>query len=649
MTDFVMRLIGKDETKAATDSAAGNLSNLDGIAGKVKDSLAGLAAGLTVGAFAGMVKGSIDAGVKLTELSARVGVGVAALSQYKYVAEANSISLDTLTGAFQKMQVSLSKSEAGTGAAADALDQLGLSTSALQKLAPDQQFEAIAEALSQVANRGDQAKLAMALFGKAGTQLLPIMDEGRAGLQGMREEADRLGLTVSDLAGQQLSQFDDTMDRLGGRMEGIKNTIAIGLLPALNDIASTLENTESQTESFRTLVDALGITMKGLTFVTLAAVETFVTFGKTLGAVEAAKQLAYSGEFSAAANVFIELAKDEQSSIEKLKKAYEDLFESKEKGFYGETSGTIDRSNPAAPNTDTAGGGDDATAKAIAQQKKLNEEKLKADQEYLEQQAALELQKFQKEEELSQARIERAQGEATRIFEATRTPMEQFQADYEALYELYQKGFFEKLGGEETFLRYAQELNNKRLQSEMTTLTQAQKWERMTLQERAKFSFNTFADVFQAFSGNSKKMFEVSKALSIVQTTMNTYEAAMGAYKALAGIPIVGPALGAAAAAAAIGFGMAQVSAIKGQSFGGGNGVSAVSIPAVPSSTPGSYTGPNDYGGTNGQGGQTAQPPKTIYINIEGGDSAQLSGAQVRALIEAINEEIKTGNMRIQS
>ncbi len=648
MTDFIMRLIGRDETKAATDSAAGNLSQLDNVAGKVKDSLAGLAAGLTVGAFAGMVKGSIDAGVRLTELSARIGVGIVALSQYKYVAEANSISLETLSGAFQKMQISVSKSASGTGAAAEALDQLGLSTSALQKLAPDQQFEAIAEALSQVGNKGDQAKLAMALFGKAGTQLLPIMEEGRAGLLEMREEADRLGLTISEVAGKQLSEFDDAMDRIGGRMEGVKNTIAIGLLPALNDIAKALEDTNSKSDSFRIVAEGLGDTMKVLTFATMAAFEAIVSVGKAMGAVEAAKDLAYSGKFAEAQNVFINFAADERASIDKLTEAYEDLFDTKKDGFYGETSGKIDRSKPTPAGTQDSSGGD-ATAKAIAEQRKLNDERLKADQEYLEQQAALELQKFQKEEELSQARIERAQGEATRIFEATRTPMEQFQADYEALYELYQKGFFEKLGGEETFLRYAQELNNKRLQSEMTTLTQAQKWERMTLQERAKFSFNTFADVFHAFSGNSKKMFEVSKALSIVQTTMNTYDAAMGAYKALAGIPIVGPALGAAAAAAAIGFGMAQVSAIKGQSFGGGNGVSAVSIPAVPSSAPGSYTGPNDYGGGNGQGGQAAQPPKTIYINIEGGDSAQLSGAQVRTLIEAINEEIKTGNMRIQS
>ena len=45
----------------------------------------------------------------------------------------------------------------------------------------------------------------------------------------------------------------------------------------------------------------------------------------------------------------------------------------------------------------------------------------------------------------------------------------------------------------------------------------------------------------------------------------------MGAYNALASIPYVGPALGAAAAAAAIAFGGAQINAIKSQSFQGGS------------------------------------------------------------------------------
>jgi hypothetical protein len=69
--------------------------------------------------------------------------------------------------------------------------------------------------------------------------------------------------------------------------------------------------------------------------------------------------------------------------------------------------------------------------------------------------------------------------------------------------------------------------------------------------------------------------FEAMKAFRIGETIMNTYSAAVGAYNALASIPYVGPFLGAAAAAAAIAFGMAQVSAISSMKPGGGVAASA--------------------------------------------------------------------------
>lgn len=59
------------------------------------------------------------------------------------------------------------------------------------------------------------------------------------------------------------------------------------------------------------------------------------------------------------------------------------------------------------------------------------------------------------------------------------------------------------------------------------------------------------------------KAFEANKKIQIAQTTISTLQSAMEAYKAMAGIPIVGPALGAAAAAAALATGYMQIKQIK--------------------------------------------------------------------------------------
>lgn len=73
------------------------------------------------------------------------------------------------------------------------------------------------------------------------------------------------------------------------------------------------------------------------------------------------------------------------------------------------------------------------------------------------------------------------------------------------------------------------------------------------------------------------EFFYIGKAASVAQATMSTYEAAQKAYGSLAGIPYVGPALGIAAATAAIAQGLARVTMIRRQRLGGGGEVGGYS------------------------------------------------------------------------
>lgn len=70
----------------------------------------------------------------------------------------------------------------------------------------------------------------------------------------------------------------------------------------------------------------------------------------------------------------------------------------------------------------------------------------------------------------------------------------------------------------------------------------------------------------QTFGAENSKMMAIAKAAAIAQTIMETYAGAQKAFSALAGIPIIGPALGTAAAAAAVAGGMARVAQIRGMS-----------------------------------------------------------------------------------
>lgn len=92
-------------------------------------------------------------------------------------------------------------------------------------------------------------------------------------------------------------------------------------------------------------------------------------------------------------------------------------------------------------------------------------------------------------------------------------------------------------------------------------------WERKNELEKTDAVLSIGEYGFKQMAGQSKKAFALYKAFAITKAVINTYEMATGAFNALVNIPIVGPALGTAAAAAAVAFGMAKVNSIKNQQY----------------------------------------------------------------------------------
>lgn len=98
-------------------------------------------------------------------------------------------------------------------------------------------------------------------------------------------------------------------------------------------------------------------------------------------------------------------------------------------------------------------------------------------------------------------------------------------------------------------------------------------------------SMATIADSFYQLSGKkSKAAFQAYKVLKSGETIITTADTAMKAYNSMAPIPFVGPALGIAAAAAAIASGMVQLQTINSASPDGGGSISNISGGAAPSS-----------------------------------------------------------------
>jgi len=109
---------------------------------------------------------------------------------------------------------------------------------------------------------------------------------------------------------------------------------------------------------------------------------------------------------------------------------------------------------------------------------------------------------------------------------------------------------------------------NQKLEKDRLLAQQEQQIQQMTIQgfqQTYGALAQAFSEAYDASGKKIKEFFYLQKAASIAQTLISTYQAAQEAYKALVGIPVVGPTLATAAAAAAIAAGLARVAMIRAQ------------------------------------------------------------------------------------
>lgn len=237
--DATIRIVAEDKTAAAFKKLD---SRLDRTTKAFKKFAVGAAAVMGAAGLGRLVGGTINAADQIDKLSTRLGVGTRALSEYKHVADLSGVSFETLTMGMQRMTRRIAEAANGMGEARGALKELNLDAKTLNRLTLDQKFEIIADKLAGLGSESDRVRLAMKLFDSEGVALIQTMEGGAAGIAKMREEARKLGLSLSEDQTEAAARAKDEMSRFMGVLKGIGNFIVLGLLPPLTLVIEVLRD-----------------------------------------------------------------------------------------------------------------------------------------------------------------------------------------------------------------------------------------------------------------------------------------------------------------------------------------------------------------------------------------------------------------------
>lgn len=182
------------------------------------------------------VKSLANAADVADDTAKRTGLTVEAVQELGYVAKMTGSNLATVEVALRTMQKGLMDSGTESAAFTSALETLGLSLAELRAMNPQAQFDALSQAIAGVTDPSQRAGLAMTVFGRAGTALLPMLAEGADGIAKLKDEAHKYGYVMSQEVAEAGSNFNDNLDRLKGSLGGLAQQVVAGLLPTLNSL-----------------------------------------------------------------------------------------------------------------------------------------------------------------------------------------------------------------------------------------------------------------------------------------------------------------------------------------------------------------------------------------------------------------------------
>jgi len=504
---------GKDKFSGTFSKLKSHLPSMKAMVVGTTAAVAGLSAAMYA-----MTKGTAESYDKVQKLSDQLGVSTEFLSKMQVAAEFSGVAVGTLNKSTAMLQVRIGEAARGIGEGKDAFESLGVAlkdTSGRMKTA-EQIMPELADAFHNVSNATERAEIASKIFGQRGMAMLQMFKEGKDGLEAMTDEAERFGLVVSAKAGANAAEFNDSLTRMQGAFKGVKNAIAEKLMPTLSGLQNRFANFIAENR------------------------EKMVEFAETflISMAHMAEKGAYAVAF------LVDSWRGLQMTWEILKITFYDLSSAIWKGL------------------------DWITQKLVTFMETFNfrgmfDDAIEGAQRFAESSQGV-IEEMTELGEAGRANLdalideEMMMTKVDNIVEKIRTSIEEITEEGDVWKD-------DQLDKQETFeksnLAILDKYTKKRQKMKKAEDAMTIKTDKMAGTNKQAF-YAMLQDMGKTHGGAMLGMIKIS---SIVETIASTNKAAAGAYAALAWIPLVGPALGTAAAWAAMAFGMMRVNEIRRQ------------------------------------------------------------------------------------
>ncbi|TPN53990.1 phage tail tape measure protein [Mesorhizobium sp. B1-1-7] len=189
-----------------------------------------------------VAKSSGEAADQAGKAAQSAGITTEAYTKLAFAAKMSNVEQGNFDAGMAKLNKTIGAAAQGSKQAVGLFQKLGVSLrdSAGNLRSPDAILLDVADAFSKLPDGALKSALAIQLFGKAGAQLLPFLNEGKRGLIDLGAEAKALGVTLTDAQAKIGDNLGDALDSVSAAARGVKLQLGLLFAPAITQAATAL-------------------------------------------------------------------------------------------------------------------------------------------------------------------------------------------------------------------------------------------------------------------------------------------------------------------------------------------------------------------------------------------------------------------------
>lgn len=194
-------------------------------------------------ALIGFATKSASTADNVDKMSQKIGISRQAYQELDFICSQSGTSVDTLQAGMKSLTSAMDGAKSGTKANVEQFERLGVAVTNSDgtfRSQEDVMWDTLS-ALQGMEDQTEKARLATELFGRSGTELMPLLNGASGSIDDMKKQAHDLGLVLDDELIDNGVNLTDSFDQTKRAFQSIGTQLGASLMPTVEQASDYIQ------------------------------------------------------------------------------------------------------------------------------------------------------------------------------------------------------------------------------------------------------------------------------------------------------------------------------------------------------------------------------------------------------------------------